>query len=215
MTTAELRKIPLLARLDAALLERCVAQRHIFVRDYAKTTVLHRQQDPCDALDIVLSGTLAAHTLSENGSEMMLFEFREHSVIGANLLHGGPNAYPMNIYCATDCTLAHLTRHAVLEFLRDYGFVVPYIDALSANAQGMNRKIAMLTQKTLRENLLDYLRQQAAAQGGSAIVLPISKKALADVLGVQRASLFRAFKQLKDEGVIAARNHTVTLLCDP
>jgi CRP-like cAMP-binding protein len=79
------------------------------------------------------------------------------------------------------------------------------------NSQGMNRKITMLTQKTLRENIMDYLKQQSIIQGSSEIVLPFSKKELADYLGVQRPSLFRELKKLKEEGVVEIDNRTIRL----
>ena len=87
-----------------------------------------------------------------------------------------------------------------------------YIQSLSLNSQGMNRKITMLTQKTLRDNLLDYFRHQAIIQGSSYIKLPISKKELADYLGVQRPSLFRELKKMKDEGLIDVSNRIIRLL---
>ena len=49
---------------------------------------------------------------------------------------------------------------------------------------------------------MDYLKQQSIIQGSSKIVLPFSKKELADYLGVQRPSLFRELKKMKDEGII-------------
>jgi CRP-like cAMP-binding protein len=98
-----------------------------------------------------------------------------------------------------------------MEFLHDYHFVMQYIKSLSMNSQGMNRKITMLTQKTLRENIMDYLKQQSILQDSSKIVLPFSKKELADYLGVQRPSLFRELKKLKDEGIIEIDNRTIRL----
>ena len=69
----------------------------------------------------------------------------------------------------------------------------------------------MVAQKTLRENLLEYFRQQSILQGSNTIVLPISKKQLADYLGVQRPSLFRELKNLKDEGIIDVSNRTIQI----
>ncbi len=69
----------------------------------------------------------------------------------------------------------------------------------------------MLTQKTLRENIMDYLKQQSIIQCSSEIVLPFSKKELADYLGVQRPSLFRELKKLKEEGVVEIDNRTIRL----
>jgi hypothetical protein len=51
-----------------------------------------------------------------------------------------------------------------------------FIGLLSQNSQKLNRKITMVTQKTLKENLLDYLKQQSLLQQSNIIELPISKK---------------------------------------
>ncbi|MPN31786.1 hypothetical protein SDC9_179261 [bioreactor metagenome] len=87
-----------------------------------------------------------------------------------------------------------------------------YIKSLSLNSQGMNRKITMLTQKTLRENILEYLKQQTILQNSATVLLPISKKELADYLGVQRPSLFRELKNLKEEGLIEINNRSVRIV---
>ena len=108
-----------------------------------------------------------------------------------------------------------MSKTAVVELLRGHDFVMHYVKSLSMNAQGMNRKIAMLTQKTLRENIMDYLRHQALLQGSADIRLPISKRELADYLGVQRPSLFRELKKMKDEGLIEVSNRMIRLPIDP
>lgn len=41
----------------------------------------------------------------------------------------------------------------------------------------MNRKIAMFTQKSLRDNILDYLTVQTVQQQSDTITLPITKTA--------------------------------------
>ncbi|NLD59822.1 MAG: Crp/Fnr family transcriptional regulator [Clostridiales bacterium] len=211
MKIERLRRVPLLSGADAGLLTRCATENRIFSRKYAKGATVHRQHDPCATLDVVLSGTLVAYSLSENGSAVTMFEFRENGMIGANLLLGDSGIYPLNIYAVTPCELLHIAKSAVLELLRGYDFVLKYVKSLSLNSQGMNRKIA-LTQKTLRGNLLDYFRHQALAQGTPDMRLPISKKELADHMGVQRPSLFRELKRMKDEGLIDVSNRSVRIL---
>jgi len=211
MTIEKIQHIPLLSKVDTTVLDRCLAENQVLVRQYSKGVTVHHQHDACTALDVVLSGNLVAYSLSENGSTITMFEFRKNSIIGANLLFGDNNTYPLNIYSVTACDLLHLSRNAVMEFLHDYHFVMQYIKSLSTNSLGMNRKITMLTQKTLRENIMDYLKQQSIIQGSSKIVLPFSKKELADYLGVQRPSLFRELKKLKDKGIIEIDNRTIHL----
>lgn len=135
-------------------------------------------------------------------------------MIGANLLFGENHSYPLNIYCLTDCQIVHININAVLGLLHDYNFTLHYIKSISQNSQGINQKIAMFTQRTLRENIMNYLKQQTIIQKSSVILLPISKRQLADYLGVQRPSLFRELKKLKEEGIIEINNRTIAIKND-
>lgn len=208
------QNIPMFSDVDLHILGELIEKRLLYTCSYSKGKTVYNQHDPCDTLDIVLSGSLIAYLLSQNGSATTMFEFRKNSILGANLLFGESTAYPLNIYCLTDCVMVHVAREAVLELLHDYNFVMRYIRSLSQNSQGMNQKIKMLTQKTLRENIVEYLRQQSVLQQSPTIVLPTSKKELADYLGVQRPSLFRELKKLCDENIIQIQNRKVTLLVE-
>lgn len=208
---AILKTIPLLSCVNENLLDTLIRENKIYERTYKKNSTIHAQGKRCDTIDIICSGSLAAYSLSSNGSQSVVFDFKIGDIIGANLLFGSNNCYPMNIYCTADCLLLHISKEAVCELLKDYNFVMKYIQSISANSQGMNKKIAMYTQKNLHENLMDYFSALAAEQKSSIIVLPITKKQLADYLGVQRPSLFRELKKLKDEGFIEIKNKIVSI----
>lgn len=179
---------------------------------YTKGMTVHTQGDTCKSTDIVLSGGLVAYALSQNGSENVIFEFQKNSVIGANLLFGNANHYPMNIYCTEDSELLHINKSDVELLLHDHQFTINFIKSISLNLQGMNKKITIYKQKTLRENLIDYFNALSTEQNSKIITLSVSKKQLADYFGVQRPSLFRELKQMKDEGLIKIDNRQIKIL---
>ncbi|WP_367566757.1 Crp/Fnr family transcriptional regulator [Lacrimispora sp.] len=206
-----IRPIPLFAQLPSDKLKALIADKQLYLKNYSKDTTVYNQKDCCDTFDIVISGSLVVHSLLENGSAMTVFEFTQGHMLGANLLFGDTHTYPFTIYCLSDAQLLHTTKKAVSDFLHDYDFTMQFIKMLSLNSQKLNQKVTMATQKTLRENLLEYFRQQSMLQHSNSIVLPISKKQLADYLGVQRPSLFRELKNLKDEGLIDVSNRMIQL----
>lgn len=206
-----IQTIPLFSLLPMDEIKPLISDNQLYLKSYSKGATVYKQKDSCKTFDIVLSGSLVAYALLENGSAMTMFEFTKGQMLGANLLFGDTNTYPFTIYCMSDAQLLHITKEAVSEFLRYYDFTLRFIGMLSLNSQKLNRKITMATQKTLRENLLEYLRQQSVLQHSNSIVLPISKKQLADYLGVQRPSLFRELKILKDESILSVSNRTIHL----
>lgn len=184
---------------------------NITIQSYSKGETVYNHGDECKRLDIVISGSLVAYSLTENGSSTVMFQFQKQSIIGANLLFSENNIYPLNIFCLSDCQLVHIDKNIVAELLHDYDFVMEYIKSLSQNSQGLNQKIALFSRKTLRENIIDYLNNQANMQKSNKIVLPVSKKELADYFGVERPSLFRELKKMKDEKLIEIQNKIIIL----
>lgn len=207
-----LKKLPLLYQVDEELLKVCLGKYLIEKKSYKRGVTIYEQGKVCETLDVVVTGELHAYSLGDNGSAITIFEFAKGSMIGANLLFGSHHEYPFNIYCLADCEVIHIHKKGVEKLLRDYSFVMTYIRSLSMNSQGMNRKIKMLTERTLRENIMEYLDQQSKIQNTKSVILPMSKKALADYLGVQRPSLFRELKKLKEEGIIKVSNKIIELL---
>ena len=207
----DLKNLPHFKDVDQKVLESLILSNQIIKRSYNKGITVHEQYSECYGMDIVLSGNLIAYSLASNGSETIVFKFCEGSIIGANLLFGEQNRYPMNIYCTAGYTHFHISKIAVSKLLKEYSFVMSFVKSLSLNSQGMNKKIAMYTQKSLRENLMDYLVALSAVQKSKTIILPISKKQLADHFGVQRPSLFRELKRMKDEGLIEIDNRNITI----
>lgn len=181
-------------------------------KKYTKGSTVYEKGVVCNSLDIVLSGNLVAYATSSNGSESRVFSFEKDNTIGANLLFGNINRYPFNIYATTNCELLHINKDAVEELLKNYEFTLNFVKILSLNSQVMNQKIAIYKQKTLRENLMDYFSTLSLQQNSRLITLSMSKKQLADYLGVQRPSLFRELKKMQDEGLIFVSNKEIQLI---
>lgn len=206
-----IKTIPLLENIPEKELKEFTKKGHLYLKQYTKGVTVYEQRSTCETLDIVIDGAFIAYSLAENGSIMTVFEFSKGRALGANLLFGDNNTYPLTIYCSEKGTLLHISKRAVMSFLYHYDFSLKFIGSISQNSQGLNSRMTMTTQKTLRENILDYLSQQSLLQNSMTVILPMSKKQLADYFGVRRPSLFREFKKLSDEGFIIVQNRTVQI----
>lgn len=203
--------MPFFYDTDPKVLEYLIQEKQIYTRSYNKGVTVHKQNKECHTMDVVCSGKLVAYSLASNGSESIVFEFDAGAIVGANLLFGNQNRYPMNIYSTADCVLLHISKFGIEELLKEYGFVMQFVQSLSTNSQGMNQKIAMYTQKSLRDNIKSYLLTLSIQQNSSSILLPTTKKQLADYFGVQRPSLFRELKRMKEEDLIEIANKRITI----
>ncbi|NMB08010.1 MAG: winged helix-turn-helix domain-containing protein, partial [Tissierellia bacterium] len=56
--------------------------------------------------------------------------------------------------------------------------------------------------KNIRDKIIEFLTYEYHIQNSNTIKLNISKKELAERFGIQRPSLFRELKKMKEEGLI-------------
>lgn len=208
-----LQATPFFRDLSLDEISELIKTNIIQIKTYKKGQTLHCQGNQCNVIDIVLSGSLTSYNLAENGAIIGMFNFTENSLIGCNLLFSNINKYPLNIYCTSTCKIAHIDKDNVSKLLSENKtFMFEYIKAISNYSLNMNSKMLTFARKNLRESLLSYLKKEAQIQQSNIIILPISKKQLADELGVQRPSLFRELKKMRDEHVIDYDSKSITLL---
>ena len=77
-----------------------------------------------------------------------------------------------------------------------------FMRLLSSKILLLNRKIKELSFETLRQKISNYLLSQYEIQKTTELTLPMSRKDLAEHLGVQRPSLSREFINMKEDGLI-------------
>ena len=85
-----------------------------------------------------------------------------------------------------------------------------YISAEKNTA--LSLRMLHIAPKTIRERLLSYFSEQAAAAGSAEFTVPFSRQQLADYLGVDRSALSNELSKMRRDGLIAYRKNTFTLL---
>ena len=209
MSDLTLLEIPILSSIND--LDSYLDKQQIKLKTYNKGEIIHKEHEYCNGIEVVLSGKLVTYALTSIGSEVVLYEYSKNDIIGADLLFSKTNYYPLDIVAYKQTTVVIIPLKIVKELLHNYTFVLEYVSAVANNSSLINKKIEMYYTKTLSENLMDYLLDLVRQQNKSTVTLPISKKDLANYLGVQRQSLFRTFKNLKNQGIIEINGREVTV----
>lgn len=190
-----------------------VDSNSIRFKKYKQGYTLHSEYEPCLNLDIVILGKLNCYNLSEDGNIITMFNFSKNDVIGGNLLFSNKHCYPLNIYCEMDCVVAHINKDIVSKLIiENQTFMFQFIKSISNNSLNMNKKMITFARKNLRQDIIDFLKTQSNIQNSNIIKLDITKKQLADELGVQRPSLFRELKKMKGENLIDYDSKKIIIL---
>lgn len=200
---SKLIQYPLFSCFEKEYLSDALERFSISPAICGKNTFLHSEGDLCFYMDLVLSGELEIQKIDENGNLLTIARFFPLSSLGENLMFGNNNVYPMNAFCPVDSEVLQLDRDFIL-FLcsENQSFLLGLLKDISDKAIILTDKIKMMSHKSLREKIFDYLIRESAVQKSSKVKLRTSKKHLAQLLGVQRTSLSRELAKLRSEGLI-------------
>lgn len=214
MKTAEkIHHLTLLNGLPANLLEVWIHSGKIAIQRFQPGQIIHLDGDHCRGMEIILSGRVSVERIDESGDLMIINQFGPDDMIGGNLVFSKNPRYPMTIIAKTGTTLVALEKALIFELCSAYPeFLEQFLRAISDNAMLLGDKIKHYVQRSLRESLTSYLKNMAMIQGSNRIQLPVTKKELAEQIGVQRTSLSRELQKMKQEGLVEYDARTIRLL---
>ena len=168
-----------------------------------------------ESIGLVLSGSLDIIRIDYNGTRTIIETIYEEEILGTSLTSLLSNDY--EIITREDTKILWLDYNVILG-INDvkYTYYNQFIKnllmiALEKNTL-KNERIEILTQKTIRNKLLEYFRIEALKNRSKIIYLKSTWQDLADYLAIDRSAMTRELKYLKEEGFISVKGRVITLL---
>lgn len=180
---------------------------------YKKNSVIHFDGELCSKLEIILSGKVVVDRIDESGDLLTISEFYSNDIVGGNLLFSKSPYYPMTISTQLPTEILEIDREMLFQlFYHNPQFLRTYLGLISNHAFILGDKIKHYINKPIRESILNYLDYESKKQNSNHIKLSISKKALAEKIGIQRTSLSRELAKMRTDGLIIFDRNSITLL---
>ena len=168
-----------------------------------------------ESIGLVIEGSLDIIRIDYNGTRTIIETIYEDEILGTSLTSLLSNDY--EIITKEDTKILWLDYKVILG-INDtkYSYYNQFIKnllmiALEKNTL-KNERIEILTQKTIRNKLLEYFRIEALKNRSKIIYLKSTWQDLADYLAIDRCAMTRELKNLKEEGFISVKGRVITLL---
>ncbi|MBH1942184.1 Crp/Fnr family transcriptional regulator [Mobilitalea sibirica] len=180
---------------------------------YKKNSIVHFDGEHCNKLEVILSGKVAVERISESGDLLTISMFYSDNILGGNLLFSSNAYYPMTISTRSPSVILEIDKETLFDLLcKHKKFLRTYLELVADHVYMLGDKIKHYVNKTIRESIINYLTYECKMQKSRQIKLNITKKELAEKIGVQRTSLSRELSKMRDEGLIVYDAKTITIL---
>lgn len=152
-------------------------------------------------LALIIKGEASVSKVSADGRRIIINRLSEGDVFGMATLFYEEAEFPSEITAESPLRLAVFSKAEVEKvFASSPEFAKAYVTLLSEKIHFLNSKISAFSEGEASEKLLHWI--ETASGGEREFVLPCSVSKLAQMLGIGRASVYRAFDALSDRGIL-------------
>lgn len=180
---------------------------------YKKNCVIHFDGEPCNNLEIIIKGKVVVERIDDSGDLLTISHFSDGDILGGNLMFSSNPLYLMTVTAIENCDILVISRDFLFHLLStNKEFLLAYLEFVSDLTSLLGNKIKYHLKQSLRDSILNYLNQEYKIQNSLKIKLPMSKKILAETLGVQRTSLSRELKKMENDGLLLFDSKYITII---
>lgn len=199
---------------DEILLREVLPHRQL--QEYRKGQYLIAPQQLVNRFAVVLCGKIHIMHIFPEGNYSLMSALTVGDVLGADLICTRSQISPYHAVAAAHTRVLYFP----IELLTKPGLIcetyrLHALDNLLLLISQENMKkeyrLAILSQKGLRERIITYLTMQAARRRKTTFAISFSREELASFLCVNRSALSHELSLMQKEGLILFRKNTFTL----
>lgn len=205
-----LKKIPLFSALSDREISELITKSEASVFAPGKEIVSSTEGR---FVKVVLSGSVSV-TKKNGDKELLMRVVQTGGILGVASLFTEKNKSLSTIKAIKEATVIFISGEAVQSLVSENkGFAESYIRLLTAKIQFLNNRVKAYTSVSAKSRLAFHILSLDEERSGRVDV-GVSKTALADMLDVGRASLYRALDTLTEKGIIKYEKNEIIIL-DP
>lgn len=216
MKLAALRECRLFQGLTPETLEGEVLPRGK-LREFERQAVLIAPGDRVDWFAVILRGRAQISQIFSDGTSSLMDALGPARTLGTDLIGTRSRRAPYYAIAAGDLRVLQLPGTLLLEpgALPEADRVILWRNLLAQLSDDNIRKhyrLAILSQRGLRDRVLIYLTMQAERRGTHTFRIPFSREELAAFLCVNRSALSHELSLMEADGLIRFHKNEFTLL---
>ena len=189
---------------------------HGQLREFTKGSYLLFPQQQLDYFAVLLKGSLRIEHIFSDGSYSITDRLRPGEVFGADLICTRSRKSPYHAISAENCLLLVFPGELLQKGSLSENTRLKITEQLLTLIANLNMqkeyRLAILSQKGLRERIMTYLTMQADKRQTESFTIPFSREEMASFLCVNRSALSHELSLMKLDGLIDFRKNHFTVL---
>ena len=183
-----------------------------YEKDYKKNDIILAENTKIEYFGIITNGKIALSNFDYFGNRNILNVFEKEDSF-AEALVSLEIQIPHEVISLTDSSIVWIEYKSLSKSLYYQKILNNLLNIISTKNLILNKKLQILSKRTTREKILEYLyNQKKALSLDSNFEINLNRNEMADYLALDRSNLSRELGKLKKEGIIDFKKNKFKLL---
>ncbi len=183
-----------------------------YEKDYKKNDIILAENTKVEYFGIITNGKIALSNFDYFGNRNILNVFEKGDSF-AEALVSLEIQIPHEVISLTDSSIVWIEYKSLSKSLYYQKILNNLLNIISTKNLILNKKLQILSKRTTREKILEYLSNQKNALSlDSNFEINLNRNEMADYLALDRSNLSRELGKLKKEGIIDFKKNKFKLL---
>lgn len=167
-------------------------------------------------IGVILEGTADLIKYDQDGYRNIIEHLRKQDIFG-HIFFAPYDDNDVDVVACTKCKIIffdyhHLTKRCNKACLHHSILVSNVLQIFSNKTRQLHSRIETLSQRSIRNKLLNYFHQLAYANCSDSFQLPFTLNSLADYLFIDRSAMLREMKKMREEGLIESQGRNIKIM---
>ena len=172
------------------------------IKAYNKNAVIFRQGDLCDALYILMTGSVKTEMITENGNLLGVEIINAPRPLAPAFIFSSNNRFPVDVTAIEDVEILRIPKDEVMRLMTTHpDFMQQFLKHNANRTQFLTNRLQLLSIKTIKGKIAHFLLEQADVEGDT-FRINRNQTELAEFFGVARPSLARSLSEMIEDRVI-------------
>lgn len=183
------------------------------VNTFNKGEVVALEGSNCSSIGVVVKGSVEVQRIYASGKTITMSKLEIGNIFGEVIIFSNKSTYPATIVSSENCQIMFICKENILKLSTvNPKFLSNFMTLLSNKILMLNKKLRNISYQTIRQKVVSYILDEYEAENKLIISLKITKKEMAEQLGIPRPSLSRELINMKDEGIIDFEKNLIKIL---
>ena len=212
MKKIDLSAFPVCSKIKIDNEETFLEDLKYSVKAYPKNELIIRQGDVCDALYMLMLGSVKTEMITENGNILGIEIIKAPRPLAPAFLFSDNNRFPVDVTTLEEVEIMKIPKAEIMRLMiTNPDFMSSFMTHNANRTQFLTNRLQLLSIKTIKGKLAHFLLENSTGDG-NPFIINRNQTELADFFGVARPSLARSLSEMVQEGIISINKKEYTVL---